>query len=137
MAGKIKGIRLGGKMKSGLYFIQYPDGDISKGREEIARIVAGGAIPVHSKVHFDFDPIDEDGEEVGPGDPRLVGFYVDAFSSDESVAELNQTGPDDKDHGCTPVAKGHTEGSFSVRAYAMVDGQKTGDEVETPSVRLA
>lgn len=136
MAGKITGIRLGGKLRSGLYFVQYPDGDISKGREEIARIVGGGAIPVHSKVHLDFDPVDEDGEEVGPGDPRLQGFYVDSFSSDEAVADLHQTG-DEKDHGCTPVAKGQSEGTFSVRAYAMVDGQKVGDEVNTCAIRLA
>lgn len=138
MAGKIKTIRLAGRGGTGIYFFEFPDGDISKGKRDVTSVTSGGeAIPVHTRVHFDFTPVDEDGQDVGPGDPRLQGFYVDAFISDEEIADLNQTGPGDPDHGCTPVtSKVRREGSFSVRAYAMVGGQKVGDEVVTPEIRV-
>lgn len=139
MAGKIKGIRLAGRAGTGVYFFEFPDGDISKGRRDVVNVTSGqDAIPVRTRVHFDFTPVDEDGQDVGPGDPRLQGFHVDAFISNPGLADLNQTGEADPDHGCTPVtSKIGGEGSFSVRAYAVVNGQRVGEEVTTPEIRVS
>lgn len=137
-AAEIVGLRLGGRARTGVYYFQYPDGSISVNKRQVTEVTSGeNAVPVRTRIHYDFDPVDANGMEVPPGDPRLEGFYVDAFASDGAVGDLNQTGPDDRDHGCTPVFASRGECTVTVRAYAMVNGQKVGEEITTAAVRIS
>lgn len=143
---KIVGIRPGGRQKSGIYFFQFPGGDISRGRKDVAAYLGGGnAVPVHTHVHMDIDPIDEDGNEVGPGDPRLEGFYVDSWQRGSAPGALNQTGDESvnpagghDDHGCTPTFNAQGEGTLEVECQGMRKGEgKVGDPIRLATIRIA
>lgn len=89
-------------------------------KEEFKRIMSGeNPLPGqgHTKVHLDIDPLDQDGNEIGPGDPNLAQMVNPdgSFKMSYSWSLGGASGADapvtvhqwQRDFGCTPTFKIH------------------------------
>lgn len=141
----IVGIQSAGDAKSCVRYISNGGDVMDKGSFDA--VLAGvDAIGAKTKVHYNVSPVDAAGGEVKPGDPRLKGFYVDAWVEGASVDQfgqpdnLAQTG-DEEDHGCTPVAHiGQSingRASFRVKFQGMLDGQPVGQPIYSAEITVA